>query len=97
MEVLETCGVPFIGYQTNELPAFYSISNGLPVDFRLDQASEISKFAKLHWGLGLSSAVLVTVPPPTEDALETGYLEAIIKRAMDTAKNSNIKIGFMRR
>jgi len=89
-EYLETEGVPIIGFQTDELPAFYSPTSGLKVDFRFDKPKEIADFAKAHWGLGLSTAVLVTVPPPAESSLPADYMEEMINRAISEAGDRQI-------
>jgi pseudouridine-5'-phosphate glycosidase len=89
-EYLETEGIPVIGYQTEEFPAFYSRTSGLKVDFRFDNPAEIAEFAKIHWGLGLSSAVLVTVPPPEESSLPTDYMEEMINLAISEAGDRQI-------
>ena len=90
MEYLETEGVPVIGYQTDELPAFYSTTSGLKVDFRFDKPKEIAEFAKIHWGMGLSSAILVTVPPPADSSLPADYMEEIINLAISEAGDRQI-------
>ena len=64
LEYLETSSVPVLGYRTDEFPAFYSRSSGFPVGVRIESPEEVVKFAKAHWEMELSSAVLVTVPPP---------------------------------
>jgi pseudouridylate synthase len=89
-EYLETEGIPVIGYQTEEFPAFYSRTSGLKVDFRFDNPAEIAEFAKIHWGLGLSSAVLVTVPPPEESSLPADYMEEMINLAISEAGDRQI-------
>jgi len=89
-EYLETEGVPIIGFQTDELPAFYSPRSGLKVDFRFDKPKEIADFAKTHWGLGLSTAVLVTVPPPEESSLPADYMEEMINLAISEAGDRQI-------
>ena len=63
-EVLETQGVPVIGYQTDDFPAFYTRSSGLPVDYRVDTPEEAAALATQSWEAGISSAVLLVVPPP---------------------------------
>lgn len=90
-EYLETAGVPVIGYQTNEFPAFYSKESGLKVDFKLDSPSEIAKFAKLHWELGLGSAVLVTVPVPDEFAIPASEMNGFIDQALEEMEQRGIK------
>ncbi len=89
-EYLETEGVPVIGYQTDELPAFYSQTSGLKVDFRFDKPKEIAEFAKIHWEMGISSAILVTVPPPAESSLPAAYMEEMINLAISEARNRQI-------
>lgn len=82
VEVLETYGVPVVGYQTDEFPAFYSPHSGLPVSVRLDSAAEVAQLARAHWALGRESAVLVVAPPPAEEALETAHLDQVIQQAL---------------
>src|SRR5499426_2622691 len=66
MEVLETLGVPVIGYQTDEAPAFYSRSSGLKLEMRADDAERIAEIALAHWRMGFLTGVLVTVPAEEE-------------------------------
>jgi len=89
-EYLETEGVPIIGFQTDELPAFYSPNSGLKVDFRFDDPKDIADFAKTHWDLGLSTAILVTVPPPVESSLPSDYMEEMINLAISEAGDRQI-------
>lgn len=88
-EYLETHGIPVIGYKNNEMAAFYSGKSGLKADFRAENASEIAQFAKYHWELGNSSAVLVTISPPKN--LELDFLET--EKAIITAINECEKNG----
>ncbi len=81
LENLETMGVPVIGYQTDEFPAFYSRESGLNVSTRLNSPKEIADFAKAHWNLGMKSAVLVTNPVPEAEAISKLEMEPIIARA----------------
>ena len=64
LEWLETAGVPVIGYQTQEFPAFYSPDSGLPVSERADLAQEVVDLVMAHWNLGMQSGALVCVPCP---------------------------------
>ena len=91
VEMLETLGVPVIGYKTEEFPAFYAKSSGLPVNYQAESAKEIADIAKEHWQLGLNSAVLVVVPPPMESALNESEMEAAIEQALSEARNNNIR------
>lgn len=90
MEVLETQGVPVIGYQTNELPAFYSISSGLPLNIRVDRPEEAMEIAKAQWEAGLNSGVLVVVPPPADVAVPREKIEGIIEQAVHEAEEKHI-------
>jgi len=90
LEVLETYGIPVIGYQTDEFPAFYSIGSGMAVSVRVDSAYEVAILAQTHWNLGLSGSILVAVPPPKEVALESDFIESAIREALDDAQKRNI-------
>ena len=90
-EYLETMGVPIIGYQTDELPAFYSIHSGLPVTVRAESPAEIAAIALAQWELGIQTAVLVVVPPPPEFALAHQDIDQIINLALYEASQKNIR------
>jgi len=89
-EVLETQGVPVIGYQTDEFPAFYTRSSGLPVDLRVESPEEAAQIALKSWGTGLKSAVLLVVPPPEETALSSDKVEKAIQTALAEAEARHI-------
>ncbi len=91
LEGLETRGVPVIGYQTNEFPAFYSPNSGLPVDAKANSPQEVVSIARSHWALGLNSAILVCVPPPAEYALDAVMVERKIQKALSSAEEEGIK------
>jgi pseudouridylate synthase len=80
-EVLETHGVPIIGYGTDELPAFFARSSGLPVDIRLDTPGAVARVMQAHQQLGLQNGILVTVPVPEADACDPDVVEAAIAQA----------------
>lgn len=90
LEILETNGVPVIGYQTDEFPAFYSTESGLTVSARLNSPEEIVQFALTHWQLGFNSAVLVTLPPPAGSALLFRDIKSYIEQAQKEAHEKNI-------
>ena len=90
LEVLETYGVPVIGYQTDDFPAFYSCSSGLPVSARADTPEQVAQIAQVHWDLGLTSAVLVCVPPPEDVALPTEAVAGAINQALAEAQAAGI-------
>jgi len=90
LEYLETMGVPIVGYQTDEFPAFYSRESGLNVSVRLDSAKEIAEFARVQWNLGMKSGILVTNPIPEADAISAAKMEPIIAKASAEAIEQGI-------
>jgi len=90
LEYLETMGVPVIGYQTDEFPAFYSRESGLSISARLDTPNEIAEFARAHWRIGMKTAVLVANPLPIADAMPRSEMEPVIARASSEAREVNI-------
>ena len=90
VEMLETMGVPIIGYQTDEIPAFYSASSGLPVTETVMTPQEIVEIACSHWEAGLVSAILVVVPPPAEVAIPAELIEQAIRQALDESHQLQI-------
>ena len=91
VEYLETYGVPVLGYQTNEFPAFYSARSRLPTSARADNPQEVVEIALTHWRLGMLSAVLVTAPPPMEVALPDDEMREAVKQALRDAKEERIR------
>lgn len=90
LEYLETMGVPVVGYQTEEFPAFYSRESGLNVSSRLESPREITDFANAHWALGMRSAILVANPVPEADAIPRSAMEPIIAAASAEAVADNV-------
>jgi len=90
LEQLETLGVPVLGYQTGEFPAFYSRTSGLPVSARVESAEETAQVARAHWGLG-GGGLLVVVPIPEEDAIPFKDIEAHINHALSEAEHQQIR------
>ncbi len=90
LEVLETRGVPVVGYQTDELPAFFARYSGLPVSVRMDSAVEIAAMIDAQQHLGLQSGILVTVPVPSAEAYDAELAEAVIAQATAEAEAAGI-------
>ncbi len=90
LEVLETQGVPVIGYGVDEFPAFYSTTSGLRLESRVETPEEVALVAKAHWMSGLKSAVLVVAPPPPVDAISPQVVEAWITRAEKEARQTGV-------
>jgi len=91
IEYLETKGVPVVGYQTDDFPAFYSRSSGLKASVRADSPAEVAEIACAHWDLGLPGAILVGNPPPPEVALEPQAIEGIIRLALAEAETQRVR------
>lgn len=90
LEVLETQGVPVLGYGTDTLPAFYSRSSGLPVDQRVDTPQEVAAIAAARDALGLDHGTLVAVPVPEADELPVSEAESAIAQATQEADDQGI-------
>jgi pseudouridylate synthase len=90
LELLETMGVPVIGYRTDELPAFYSRRSGIRLDLRAEDAGHVAEIAHAHWSMGFSSAVLVVVPVPVEAEVPADEISAAIERALSLAAERGI-------
>jgi len=90
LEVLETQGVPVIGLQTDEFPAFYSRESGLQVNLRVETPQEAAQIALAHWQSGVEGAVLLVVPPPEEVALPARQVESWIDQALREAGEKHI-------
>ncbi|HEV8193895.1 MAG TPA: pseudouridine-5'-phosphate glycosidase [Ktedonobacterales bacterium] len=81
MEYLETHSVPVVGFGTDELPAFYTRSSGVPVPFRVDTADEMAAIARAQWASGLGGGILATCPIPEADALSADIFDTALKQA----------------
>ncbi|MBM3125069.1 MAG: pseudouridine-5'-phosphate glycosidase [Chloroflexi bacterium] len=90
LEYLETAGVPVVGYQTGEFPAFYSRTSGLKLNTRSESPKEIADFMRAHWGLGLKTAMLVVHPVPEEDSISTSEIEPIRSQVSEEARQKGI-------
>ena len=78
-EVLETLGVPVLGWRTDEIPLFYRADGGPPVSARIESAAEAAEVAGLHWQLGRAGVVLARPPDESLDVeplIEAGVAEA---------------------
>ena len=87
-ELLETLGVPVLGYRTDELPLFYAAHGGPPVSARVESADEAARVARAHWELG-GAGLLLARPP--EESLED--VEPLIVRALEQAVAERVSGG----
>ncbi|MBP5693019.1 MAG: pseudouridine-5'-phosphate glycosidase [Bacteroidales bacterium] len=90
LEYLETKGVPVIGYQTNELPAFYTRVSGFKVDYRIDTPEDLAAAFNAQQEMGLNSGMLVTNPIPEEWSMDPDYINQAIDQAVNEAKQQGI-------
>lgn len=90
-EALETRGVPVVGYRTDEMPAFYSRTSGLPVDVRCETPEEIATLYRAHRSLGLSAALLVTNPIPEAAAIPAAAIAPVIEQAHAEAQAQGLR------
>jgi len=91
LEVLETYGVPVVGYTTEELPAFYSAHSGLQLGRRVDDPTQAAAAWAAHRLYGGGSGMVLAVPPPVEKALDPQFVEAAIGRAIAQAEAAGIR------
>jgi pseudouridine-5'-phosphate glycosidase len=85
-EVLETLGVPVLGYRTDEFPLFYAARGGPPVAARVESAAEAAQIARAHWQLGRRSALVLANPA----AQSLDDVEPLIERALADAVRSGV-------
>lgn len=90
LEYLETKGVPVIGYQSDNLPAFYSRDSGFPVDYRVDTAEEIAAAIKAKWAMKLNGGLLIGVPLPEEHAMPKEEIDSVIVDAIAEMQQQGI-------
>ncbi len=86
MEVLETLGVPVLGFRTDELPLFYSARGGPPVPARVETAAQAAAVAGSHWELG-GGGLLLAQPPPTS----LDDVEPLIEEALAQAERQGVR------
>jgi pseudouridine-5'-phosphate glycosidase len=89
-EWLETHSVTIVGYGCDEMPAFYSRQSGLPIDVRCDSPAEVAQLFQTQRELGLQSALVVTIPIPAEDEVESSLLQKSLDRSLAEAQEKKI-------
>ena len=91
LEYLETKGVTVFGYQSEELPAFYTRKSGFKVDYRMDTPKELADVYKAKEDLGLRGGMLVTNPIPEEYSMDPDMINKSIDEAIEEANRLGIK------
>jgi pseudouridine-5'-phosphate glycosidase len=90
LEVLETQGVPVIGYGTDTLPMFYTRESDLPIDVRVDTPQQAAAILDAAHALGAQHGVLIAVPVPADSAMPAADAEAAIIEATREADAQGI-------
>lgn len=82
-EVLETLGVPTLGYRTDTLPRFYDAEGGPAVSQRVESVDEAAAIARAHWELGGAGVLLANAPPRSVD----------VDELIESALNESVELG----
>jgi pseudouridine-5'-phosphate glycosidase len=91
IEVLETKGVPVIGYGTDELPAFYTRTSGIKLVARADSPEEVARAMKIKWSLGLRGSILIANPIPEEFEADSVMIAKAVDDAVIMASEQGVK------
>lgn len=89
-EYLETKGVPVVGFQTEELPAFYTRKSGFKVDYKVDSEEILAKALKAKWDLGLEGGMVIANPIPEEFEMDYDTINNAIETAVKEAEEKGI-------
>jgi pseudouridine-5'-phosphate glycosidase len=85
-EVLETLGIPVLGWRTDELPLFYRAGGGPPVSQRVQSAEDAAQVAQFHWRLGRHSGIVLARPP--DESLD---VEPLVEEGLEEARHREIR------
>ncbi|HEY8103680.1 MAG TPA: pseudouridine-5'-phosphate glycosidase [Gaiellaceae bacterium] len=85
-ELLETLGVPVLGYRTDDLPLFYAAHGGPPVSARVESPAEAAQIARAHWRLGRHTSILLG--RPADESLDD--VEPLIEQALAEAHEQGV-------
>ncbi|MCS5421706.1 MULTISPECIES: pseudouridine-5'-phosphate glycosidase [Psychrilyobacter] len=91
LEYLETKGVPVVGYQTDELPAFYTRKSGFKVDYNIQTPSELALALKAKWDLHLNGGFVIANPIPEKYEMDFDTITDAINKAVEEAEKLGIK------
>ena len=91
VEMLETLGVPVYGLGTDEFPAFYRRSSGLPVDRRFEDVASMAVAVRTHFALGTGTGVLVANPIPEADEMPRELYERALGEALAAAAREHVR------
>jgi pseudouridine-5'-phosphate glycosidase len=91
LEVLETNGVPVIGWRTDDFPAFWSRASGLPAPIRIDDAATFARFWRMRQTLGVVGGALIANPVPAAFEIPRDEMEPIIAAAIERAEAEGVR------
>ena len=89
MEVLESLGIPVVGYRCKELPAFYTAESGITIP-SVDDLDELAAVIRNHQSLGMRSGLMIAVPPPVDVAMTREEIDSLVAAAGDAADRQGI-------
>ncbi len=90
LEYLETHGVPVVGYQTDNLPAFFTRESEFPVDYRLNSPQDIARVLHAKWSMGLKGGMVIANPIPDSFAMPRALIDGAIEQALGEASSQGI-------
>ena len=92
LEYLETHGVPVVGFQTSDFPAFFTRKSGFPVDYTVNSEKELAAMLRTKWAIEpLSGGVIVANPVPYEFEADARMIDKAIKKSLEYAAEQGIK------
>ena len=92
LEYLETHGVPVVGFQTSDFPAFFTRKSGFQVDYTVNSEKELAAMLRTKWAIeALSGGVIVANPVPYEFEADARMIDKAIKKSLDYAAEQGIK------
>ncbi len=91
LEYLETHGVPVLGFQTDELPAFYTRKSGFSVDYQVDTPEEIAQIIKIKKATNLNGGMIIANPVPEKYQMDKAIIDIAIEKALKEADEQGIK------
>lgn len=91
LEVLETHGVPVVGYRCANFPAFYTRDSGLPLDVRCDRPEDVAAILRARETLGFQTGTLIATPVPAEHELPAEVAEKAIAQALEEAEERGVR------
>lgn len=90
LEYLETMGVPVLGMNTDDFPAFYCRKSGYGVDYNAKTPADVAAIAHAKWELGMAGGMLIGNPVPEEYAMDFDRMSAVIEKVLREAEQAGV-------